>query len=175
MLFRPGFTGFLGGWMGLLCQQSDIKWYFFLNEDTKWYFFLNEDIIVWSWNSSSDQVTTRLAYNSITTSSLQPRDKWWLRKKWKWSISPKLIYFIWLSLENHILTCNNLLRTGFNGPNVCCLWLSGSETVNHIFSSVIILELYGIMEWSPCITQHSGFWSYLFPQVMPTLVISQDG
>jgi len=56
------------------------------------------------------------------------------RRIWSWGCPLKLKIFIWLLLEDKILTWNNLLKRGWIGPGYCYLCKGNEETTNHLFS-----------------------------------------
>lgn len=45
----------------------------------------------------------------------------------------KIKCFAWISLEDKILTWDNLLKKGFVGPSFCVLCKEGSESIHHLF------------------------------------------
>ena len=51
---------------------------------------------------------------------------------WSLPIPPKIIIFVWLLLNNRILTKSNLSRRGWNG-NMQCQFCPLYETTNHLF------------------------------------------
>lgn len=65
--------------------------------------------------------------------SLGVPPSWWHSTVWKWHIPPKMQIFIWLVLENRILTWDNLTPRGFTGPNVCPLRWCAAESCIYLF------------------------------------------
>jgi hypothetical protein len=51
---------------------------------------------------------------------------------WIWNLVLKIKLFIWLAMENKILTWDNLQGRGWEGPNICHLCLREPEIVNHL-------------------------------------------
>jgi hypothetical protein len=45
----------------------------------------------------------------------------------------KIKLFIWLAADDKILTWDNLLRRGWEGPNICFLCHLNSESITHLF------------------------------------------
>lgn len=91
-----------------------------------------EDVLLWAWNTQSGVVTAKLAYESIFAKS-RVETCWWYTRLWRWSIPPKLQIFMWLVLENRVLTWENLMHRGFVGPNICPLCWYEAESVAHLF------------------------------------------
>jgi len=56
----------------------------------------------------------------------------WRKTLWNWNIALKIKLFIWISLKNKILTWNNLLAKGWEGPSFCILCTKGPETLSHL-------------------------------------------
>ena len=52
---------------------------------------------------------------------------------WTKALPIEISYFIWLSLQNRILTWENLQKKGFHGFAICVLCFSEEETVEHLF------------------------------------------
>ena len=64
----------------------------------------NKDHLLWSWNTNSGEVTSKGAYSAIISSMGRPIVIWLYNCVWKWYIPTKLKCFVWLLLENNILT-----------------------------------------------------------------------
>jgi hypothetical protein len=56
---------------------------------------------------------------------------------WSWHIALKIKLFLWLALENKILTWDTLLSKGWEGPSYCLLCTSGPESVSHILINCV--------------------------------------
>jgi zinc-binding in reverse transcriptase len=52
---------------------------------------------------------------------------------WKLKAPPRVQIFLWLATRNRILTIDNLVRTGWQLPNMCYLCRAHQESVQHIF------------------------------------------
>lgn len=54
---------------------------------------------------------------------------------WIWKIKgpPRVLIFLWLMLQNIILTVDNLMRRGWVMVNRCCLCKQAMESVKHLF------------------------------------------
>jgi hypothetical protein len=57
----------------------------------------------------------------------------WQKKPWTWDCALKIKLFTWFSMDNKILTWDNLQHKGWIGPNICHLCLKERETVIHLF------------------------------------------
>jgi len=56
-------------------------------------------------------------------------------KIWTQNLWPKLSFFLWLLYHGKILTWDNMLKKGFQGPTICHLCKNSEETFNHLLSS----------------------------------------
>jgi hypothetical protein len=56
----------------------------------------SKDKIVWSWNKAVGNVTTNLAYQSISFINTTEDIRWWYKSIWKVKIPVKIICFMWL-------------------------------------------------------------------------------
>jgi hypothetical protein len=52
---------------------------------------------------------------------------------WKWKIQQKINLFLWLVVNNKILTWNNLQLRGWKGPGRCQLCKKDCEDSAHLF------------------------------------------
>jgi len=48
--------------------------------------------------------------------------------------------FLWLLVENKLLTWENLQRRGHRGPGICFLWKRSKETTQHLFLDYAFTE-----------------------------------
>ena len=55
------------------------------------------------------------------------------RKLWTWNCPLKIKIFLWLLLEDKLLTWNNILKRGWQGPGLCLLCRGNEESTFHIF------------------------------------------
>jgi hypothetical protein len=58
--------------------------------------------------------------------------KFWY-ELWEWQLPLKVKVFIWILLEERILTWDNLTKMGFHGPSICVLCKEREENVLHLF------------------------------------------
>ena len=77
-----------------------------------------EDILVWNWKGANGVITTKNSYEAIFDDLVIPSPKWRENPIWKWKFPLKVNWFLWLCVENKILTWNNLLKRGFCGLGI---------------------------------------------------------
>jgi hypothetical protein len=58
--------------------------------------------------------------------------KGWKNKIWKWKVQLKKKLFIWMVVENKILTWQVLQGKGWQGPDQCPLCKADNEDVDHL-------------------------------------------
>ena len=93
----------------------------------------NEDVLVWDWKGENGILPAKKSYEAISKDRMLSSPKWWAKLLWKPRIHLKLKCFLWLCLENKILTWDNLLKRGFTGPGLCLLCKENEETISHLF------------------------------------------
>ena len=74
------------------------------------------DRLVWDYNHVDGSITANLIYDSIVYASSPPIGCPLLALVWSGIMPLKISCFIWLTLENKILTWNNLQKRGWIGP-----------------------------------------------------------
>jgi hypothetical protein len=67
--------------------------------------------------------------------------KFWYSEIWKWQIPLKVKLFVWLLLEQKILTWDNLLKRGFQGPSICVLCKESEESLLHLFGDCSFIKI----------------------------------
>jgi len=99
-----------------------------------------EYALIWTGGDRSRCLNVKYIYLSLA------RKKWlnviggWRRHIWKWDMAQKIKLFIWLSIENKILTWETLQRKGWQGPNLCHLCSKDAESVYHLFVSCSLCQ-----------------------------------
>jgi hypothetical protein len=93
------------------------------------------DELLWAWDDCSGTISAKKLYLALAKKFWPSPVGGWRRHLWKWDLIPKIKLFIWLSLENIILTWDILQRKGWQGPNICVLCLNEAESVYHLFVS----------------------------------------
>jgi hypothetical protein len=79
----------------------------------------------------------------------------WGQALWKWDLQLKIKCFIWLVAENKILTWENLIIRGWEGPSLYYLCLQEVESTNHLFihcafSKTVWERLATILKYKNC-------------------------
>jgi len=87
---------------------------------------------VWSWNEKIGKLIAKGAYDAIRFLIEEVQTKWWFNAIWKWFSPLNVKLFFWLVLENKILTWDNLVKRGRNGPGRCALCNEVEEYVFHL-------------------------------------------
>jgi hypothetical protein len=88
---------------------------------------------LWSWDTKRGQVNANQAYKVQLLEDMEEEPMYWYNELWKWQLPLKVKLFIWLMLEQRILTWENLNKRGFNGPSRCVLCGISEETMSHLF------------------------------------------
>jgi hypothetical protein len=92
-----------------------------------------DDELMWSGGDGSGIPSVSNIYKALSESLWHHTTKGWSYKLWKWNISLKIIFFFWLVLRNKVLTWENLLSKGWEGPSFWILCRTNLETQNHLF------------------------------------------
>jgi hypothetical protein len=88
--------------------------------------------VKWTGGDNSGILTVKNVYSAIATKLWKNTIGGWRKKLWLWDCALKIKLFVWLSVENKILTWNNLQRKGWTGPSYCHLCKSNRESVKHL-------------------------------------------
>lgn len=92
------------------------------------------DKLVWDSPVSKGFMSVRSAYNTMAYFGLNPPSmSWWHHRLWRWNLPVKNKCFLWLCLQNKILTWANIQRRGFHGPGISTLCLAADEGIQHLF------------------------------------------
>jgi hypothetical protein len=78
-------------------------------------------------------VAANIAYHSILYTIHIEERRWWFKSIWEVNILVKMIFFMWLCLNDCIILGVNYKKRGGISPFVCCLYLRNEETTTHIF------------------------------------------
>lgn len=105
-----------------------------------------KDKLLWSWNTLNGTLSANLTYEAIIFELYNVSKNWWYRHLWKWKLPLKVKLFCWLSLENRVLICDNYMKRGCQGPNICHMCCSDVEPIFHLmikcpFSKAVWREL----------------------------------
>jgi hypothetical protein len=101
-------------WDSILCDMSNIQ----LNDSA--------DIVTWR-PSPKGLFTVKTMYNTLTSNDSGPYHK----KIWKSKVPAKIQIFLWLVLNNAILTKDNMIRRKRQGDLVC-YFCNMNESVSHL-------------------------------------------
>jgi hypothetical protein len=85
----------------------------------------------------NDNFTLKEGYALQEGFQSMPKDPIWTAV-WKSKFWPKISTFLWLLLQNKILTWDNLQKRGFIGPSICHLCNQNEETMEHLLNSCAI-------------------------------------
>jgi len=131
-----------------------------------------DDDLVWIHNKTSGSITVKSAYDHLFDPfNLQAR--WWGRAIWKCSAPLKIICFTWLALHDRILTWNNLIKRGWQGPGFCVLCSSDEESPIHIFVQCVfarsiwihVCTVFGLTGLDFC-NSLEGFFGHWFQRMI---------
>jgi len=64
----------------------------------------------------------------------------WYTDLWQWKIPLKIKLFVWLLLEQKLLTWDNLVKRGFLGPSMCALCGVEGENAKHLFVDCVFTK-----------------------------------
>lgn len=91
------------------------------------------DCLVWDWKDSNEDISAQRAYDFLVQDRVSRSNCWWFKYLWHWRIPLKLSCFMWLCLENRVLTWDNLQKRSFIDPDCYILYARQEETVSHLF------------------------------------------
>ena len=96
------------------------------------------DTLLWDYNKHDGSITAKLVYDCIVHSFSPQANSSFLSKLWAGSLPRKICCFIWLALQNKILTWDNLQKRGWTGPGVCALCYKVADCVQHLFFHCVV-------------------------------------
>lgn len=102
-------------WKKILDDMNDIN------------FTAEEDVIVWKFGHLST-FSVKSMYNAMAINDSGPYHK----KIWKGKVPAKIKIFLWLMMNNAILTKDNLLKRKWVG-DPSCHFCDNDETISHLF------------------------------------------
>jgi hypothetical protein len=91
------------------------------------------DELIWIGGDSSGNLSAKNVYAALLSTQISPTITGWRNQMWKWNIQQKIKLFLWLAVNNKILTWNNLQLRGWKGPGHCQLCKKDSEDSAHLF------------------------------------------
>ena len=83
-------------------------------------------------------VSTKFAYNVTSEEWGGSAPSCWEKSIWHWRIPLKLKIFVWLSLNNKVLTWDNIQRSVSNGSGICILSRRESKNVFLLFFQYLV-------------------------------------
>ena len=89
------------------------------------------DSLCWTYDTATGMLSAKLAYQQ----SMNPYNnirEWW-HMIWKWKLPLQISICVWLALENRLLSWDNLMWRGQNGPGMCMLCGTSNENIHHLF------------------------------------------
>ena len=104
-----------------------IDWQKILDDMGKIDFNSADDLVSWKFGPLG-RFSVKSVYNVLTISDSGPYHK----KIWKGKVPAKIKIFLWLLMNNAILTKDNLLRRKWVGSPIC-YFCNQEETVAHLF------------------------------------------
>jgi hypothetical protein len=90
------------------------------------------NILRWG-HSTTGNFSVKEAYYLQGNYQDQAKESIW-GKIWNSTLWPKVSIFLWLTVQNRILTWDNLKKWGFIGPSICPLCQQQEETMEHLFN-----------------------------------------
>lgn len=131
-----------------------------------------EHHMVWSRTSSRTYSDSFVVF--LLAQSQDPTPCW--AKAWFPGLTPKINIFLWILLQNNILTIDNLRKRDFYLPNRCYLCLNNEESVNHMFIHCpFVLPIWGMffqmwgLNWVFPQDIQDYFKSWNYPTNNPTI------
>ena len=94
------------------------------------------DSLIWSYTSSGVYSSSSL-YAIINFRGVK---RIFTPAVWKIVVPPRIHIFLWLLLNNKIMTRDNLKKRNLNKPEDC-VFCSGKETVGHLFFDCLVAKL----------------------------------
>jgi hypothetical protein len=102
-------------------------WLTILNDMRQVQFTSANDVVRWKLGSG-DRFSVKSVYNALIVNDSGPYHK----KNWKGKLPAKIKIFLWLILNNAILTKDNMLRRKWVGSPTC-YFCNQEESVSHLF------------------------------------------
>lgn len=118
-----------------LVDPMTAKWNMYISRLMEFGIILSqdEDVLRWGFNSNDGSVTAKLAYFYQMDNVIDGGGHKLFEKIRYLQCGSKIRCFLWLALNNRIMTWSNLSRRGIHGPGRCVFCLSQNEDVDHLF------------------------------------------
>lgn len=91
------------------------------------------DVIRWGYTNRGTFSIKEAFHIQQNEEGCQSEEKW--KKIWYNNFWPKIASFCWLLVRHRILTWDNLLKRGMQGPSCCVFCLSALETPDHLLEA----------------------------------------
>jgi len=98
------------------------------------------DELKWIGGDKSGLLYVKNVYDALASTKWQQSIGGWRHSCWKGDLTLKIKLFIWLSMENKILTWDNLQSKGWEGPSICHLCKKEPKTANHLLINCIFTQ-----------------------------------
>jgi len=85
----------------------------------------------------------KLGYKVICKDAVSEEPVWWWKKIWKYKYPLKTRIYMWLALDNKVLTWDNLQKRNKCGPGHCSLCKLNDDIILHL----LILCSYTVQVW----------------------------
>ncbi|GLJ32840.1 hypothetical protein SUGI_0661390 [Cryptomeria japonica] len=103
-----------------------------------------EDKILWCATKSSNY-SCNLGYE--VTSRMWEWCKWQTELCWEPHILPKVGAFVWLAMQNQILTGDRLMKLNFSRPYKCLMCYNHKETLDRLVVQCKVAKNVGSFSW----------------------------
>ena len=82
-------------------------------------------------NSSTSDYTVKLGYEVQDIESFFAEKKCWWLTIWKTTVPAKAKLTLWIEIKNKMLTLENLMKRGWEGPRWCVFCQSHTKKIAH--------------------------------------------
>lgn len=110
-----------------LTDYLQLNWQKILNDMNTLNFTTEKDVVSWKFGNLG-QFSVKSVYNAMTRSDSGPYHK----KIWKGKVPAKIKKFLWLIMNDAILTKDNMLKRKWVGDPTC-YFCNQDETLSHLF------------------------------------------
>lgn len=91
-----------------------------------------DESIVWFRDKKRGFPTVKLLYEALLEESIDLASKWQYKRIWKVILPLKIKYFLWIAIENKLLTQGNYQKRGGILVNCCIHCGANLEIVDHV-------------------------------------------
>jgi hypothetical protein len=90
------------------------------------------DALIWTGGDQTRIISVKNVYLAVEKLKWGHTIRGWRKALWSWDCPLKIKIFIWLAVENIILSWDALQRRGFIGPSYCILCKKDCENTQHL-------------------------------------------